>query len=145
MLTDGRATMEPERFRVVIGGRARRAHRAATNGALREAATPSPRLLTAAAIDRRLSLEPVAATTTEDRLAAVIGHNVEEWRRAQGWTQEDLARAIGCHRSAVSRWEAGRRLPSLPHLLAIGHALGCGATALLPPEGGRQRSTGSGQ
>ncbi len=127
--------MEPGRFRVVIGGRTRRAHRAAADGSRRVAAAPSPRLLTAAAIDRRLAAEPVAATTEEDRLAAVIGHNVERWRRARGWTQEDLAQAIGCNRSAVSRWEAGRRLPSLPHLLALGNVLGCGAAALLPDGG----------
>ncbi len=129
--------MEPGWFRVVIGGRTRRAHRAAEGGR-RAASVPSPRLLTAGAIDRRLALEPVT-TTTEDRLAAVIGQNVERWRRVRGWTQEDLARVIGCNRSAVSRWEAGRRLPSLPHLLALGDALGCGASALLPGGGERER------
>ncbi len=135
MPVNGRPTMEPGRFRVVIGGRARRAHRAAADGSRRVAATPSPRLLTAAAIDRRLAAEPVIERTAEDRLAAVIGHNVEERRRSRGWTQEDLARAIGCNRSAISRWEAGRRLPSLPHLLTLGEVLGCGAAALLPEDG----------
>ena len=134
MLENGRPTMEPGRFRVVIGGRARRAHRAA-EGALRATGPLPPRLLTVASIDRRLSREPVSAATTEDRLAIAIGQNVERWRRTRGWTQEDLARAIGCNRSAVSRWEAGRRLPSVPHLLALGDALGCGAAALLPDGG----------
>lgn len=143
MPADGRREMDPGRFRVVIGGRARRAHRAA-EGARRSAVAPLPRLLTADAIDRRLALEPVA-TVTEDRLAIVIGQNVERWRRVRGWTQEDLAGAVGCNRSAVSRWEAGRRLPSLPHLLALGDALGCGAAALLPNGGEKEGPARLGQ
>ena len=47
----------------------------------------------------------------------------------------DLAAAVAhlaVDRTAVSRWEAGERLPSLAHLAALGRALGCGARDLLP-------------
>jgi DNA-binding XRE family transcriptional regulator len=67
-----------------------------------------------------------------DPLALRIGGEIAARRQKLGMSQHDLARAIGCDRSAVSRWEMGLRLPSVPHLIAIGRALGCGARALLP-------------
>jgi ribosome-binding protein aMBF1 (putative translation factor) len=67
-----------------------------------------------------------------DPLAVRIGEEIGNRRQQLGMSQHDLARAIGCDRSAVSRWEMGLRLPSVPHLIAIGRALGCGARALLP-------------
>jgi DNA-binding XRE family transcriptional regulator len=67
-----------------------------------------------------------------DPLARRIGEAITARRQAAGLSQTELAQAIGCNRSAISRWEMGTRLPALPHLLALGRALGCGAGALLP-------------
>ena len=67
-----------------------------------------------------------------DPLAVRIGEEIASRRQQLGLSQHELAQAIGCDRSAVSRWEMGLRLPSLPHLIALGRALGCGARALLP-------------
>ena len=67
-----------------------------------------------------------------DPLAVWIGEEIATRRQELGMSQHELAQAIGCDRSSVSRWEMGLRLPSLPHLIALGRALGCGARALLP-------------
>ncbi len=92
-------------------------------------------VLTATTIDRRLRETtplPHAMGEAEEALAQAIGTEVARRREEQGWSQTGLAAMVGCDRSAVSRWESGRRLPSLPHLVALGRALGCGACALLP-------------
>lgn len=94
-------------------------------------------VLTATGIDRRLrEVTPLPRTMgeAEEVLAQVIGTEVARRREARGWSQIELAVMVGCDRSAVSRWETGRRLPSLPHLVALGQALGCGARALLPAD-----------
>ena len=67
-----------------------------------------------------------------DRLALEIGAAITARREERRLSQAELAQALGCGRSTVSRWEMGLRLPSLPHLVEIGRALGCGARALLP-------------
>lgn len=72
------------------------------------------------------------------RLAAQVGENIARWRKLRGLSQAKLANLVGCDRSAICRWEAGQRLPTLPHLMAIGRVLRCGARPLLPAdEGGR--------
>ncbi len=94
-------------------------------------------VLTAMGIDRRLremAPLPRAKGGTEEVLAQAIGAEIARQREERGWSQIELAVMVGCDRSAVSRWETGRRLPSLPHLVALGQALGCGARALLPAE-----------
>ncbi len=94
-------------------------------------------VLTGTGIDRRLrEVTPLPRTMgeAEEVLAQAIGAEVARRRDERGWSQIELAGMVGCDRSAVSRWEAGRRLPSLPHLVALGQALGCGARALLPTD-----------
>ncbi len=94
-------------------------------------------VLTAMGIDRRLremAPLPRAKGGTEEVLAQAIGAEIARQREERGWSQIELAVMVGCDRSAVSRWETGRRLPSLPHLIALGQALGCGARALLPAD-----------
>ncbi len=92
-------------------------------------------VLTASGIDRALSTTPTRhLSVAEARLAAAIGAGVASRRRARGWDQSDLARRVGVGGSAVSRWEAGTRLPSLGHLLALARAFGCRVGDLLPDE-----------
>ena len=67
-----------------------------------------------------------------DPLAVEIGVAIATRRQERGLSQAELAAALACDRSAVSRWEMGLRLPTVPHLMAIGQVLGCGARALLP-------------
>jgi transcriptional regulator with XRE-family HTH domain len=76
--------------------------------------------------------EGMAATWNSSRPR--LGANIARWRRLRGLTQRELARRRGCDHSAVSLWEAGKRLPSLVHLVALRRVLGCGAQPLLPAE-----------
>ncbi len=94
-------------------------------------------VLTAAGIDRRLRdmrAWPQAMDRQDAILARAIGAEIARRREEQGWSQTELAVALGCDRSSVSRWEAGLRLLSLSHLAALGRVLGCGVCALLPTE-----------
>lgn len=90
--------------------------------------------LSSARVYRRLSPNRAQQATDAEALARVVGQNIGKFRRRHGLTQEKLAEAIGCDRSAVCHWEAGNRLPTLEHLVALGRALGCSARALLPEE-----------
>lgn len=48
---------------------------------------------------------------------------IKEVRKSKGWTQEDLAHAIGVKRSVISKYESGAISPSLETLQAIANAL----------------------
>ncbi len=94
-------------------------------------------VLTATGIDRRLREVvpfPRALDGAQAVLARAIGAEIERRREERGWSQAELAATVGCDRSTVSRWEAGRRLPSVPHLVTLGRALRCVARALLPAD-----------
>ena len=39
---------------------------------------------------------------------AQIGARIKEVRQERGWTQDQLAQAVGVSRSAVAQWETGR-------------------------------------
>lgn len=45
-------------------------------------------------------------------------------RMSKGWTQEQLADAIGVVYQQVGIWETGRRKPKMQTLMKIGKALG---------------------
>jgi len=40
-----------------------------------------------------------------------IGKKIREARRAKGWTQDDLARAVNVCIGTVGNWESGRTKP----------------------------------
>lgn len=44
-------------------------------------------------------------------------------RKAKGFSQEDLAEAIGVSRQAVSKWETGEAMPDLEKLIALCNTL----------------------
>ena len=44
-------------------------------------------------------------------------------RKAKGFSQEDLAEAVGVSRQAVSKWETGEAMPDMEKLVALCHAL----------------------
>ncbi len=78
------------------------------------------------------------------------GTLVAKARDARGWSQAELAAALGVHQSSVSRLEAGRRVAAYDELATIARALGLPVGHLLgasPPSvrrhrrGGRRQST----
>lgn len=52
-------------------------------------------------------------------LAIHFAARLRELRARRCLTQEDVAKSLGCHESAVSRWESGRRFPTGEDLVAI--------------------------
>ncbi len=53
-----------------------------------------------------------------------VAQQLKEVRRAQGMTQESLARLVGTKKSNISRLESGRYNPSLDFLVKVAKGLG---------------------
>jgi putative transcriptional regulator len=54
-----------------------------------------------------------------------ISNRVKELRSAQGWTQEQLAKAVGVSRQSINSIERDRYVPSLPLALTFAKVFGC--------------------
>lgn len=53
-----------------------------------------------------------------------LGQAIRAARDARGWTQTQLADAVGVKQTAVSQWETGGRTMDVPTLRAVERALG---------------------
>lgn len=76
---------------------------------------------------------PVASTLD---MAPVIRNRVKELRAARGWTQQQLADAVGVSRQSINSIERERYVPSLPLALTFARLFGCATDdlfALEPP------------
>lgn len=64
---------------------------------------------------------PADVTEKPDRrqLSQILAERIRELRALRGLTQEDVAAALGCHESAVSRWESASRMPPCTDVLAL--------------------------
>ena len=54
-----------------------------------------------------------------------ILNRVKELRAARGWTQEQLAEAVGVSRQSINSIERDRYVPSLPLALTFARVFGC--------------------
>lgn len=54
-----------------------------------------------------------------------ILNRVKELRTARGWTQEQLAEAVGVSRQSINSIERDRYVPSLPLALTFARVFGC--------------------
>jgi transcriptional regulator with XRE-family HTH domain len=61
----------------------------------------------------------VTDKTDRRELSKTIAERIRELRMLRGLTQEDVAEALGCHESAVSRWESASRMPPCTDVLAM--------------------------
>jgi len=61
---------------------------------------------------------------TENELRDIIGGRIREHRARLGWTQTDLAGAVGVHQVTVALWEGGRQLPTRVNVELLAEALG---------------------
>lgn len=52
-------------------------------------------------------------------LAIHLASRLRELRARRGLTQDQVAKRLGCHESAVSRWESGTRFPTGEDLVAL--------------------------
>ena len=55
-------------------------------------------------------------------------------RLEKGWTQQELADAVGVAQQHIQRWEAGVHRPGIEVLMKIGDALGVEWTSLVEPQ-----------
>ncbi len=60
-----------------------------------------------------------------------IGTRIRTAREDQGWTQDQLAAAVGVSRSAVAQWETGRAGQVTTNLTRVASALGVGVEHLM--------------
>src|SRR5580658_10790176 len=60
-----------------------------------------------------------------------MGIRIRDIRRERGWTQDQLANAVGVSRSAVAQWETGRAGQVTTNLTRIAAALGVGVEHLM--------------
>jgi len=60
-----------------------------------------------------------------------IGPRIRTAREDQGWTQDQLAAAVGVSRSAVAQWETGRAGQVTTNLTRIAAVLGVGVEHLM--------------
>lgn len=58
-------------------------------------------------------------------MAPNILNRVKELRLARGWTQEQLADAVGVSRQSINSIERERYVPSLPLALTFARVIGC--------------------
>jgi putative transcriptional regulator len=58
-------------------------------------------------------------------MGPIITNRVKELRAARGWTQEQLADAVGVSRQSINSIERDRYVPSLPLALTFAQVFGC--------------------
>ena len=54
-----------------------------------------------------------------------ITNRIKELRSARGWTQQQLAEAVGVSRQSINSIERERYVPSLPLALTFAKVFGC--------------------
>lgn len=75
--------------------------------------------------------------------SAEIGRRLKAARTRTGKSQSELARHLDVTQTAISYWEAGRRLPGVDHLMQIATFLDVPLTDLLPETGASPRPAGA--
>ena len=63
----------------------------------------------------------------------LFAQNTASKLQAYGWTHQDLAGAVGCQRSAISRALNGTHNPSLRFVEQVANALSCNVADLFAP------------
>ena len=61
----------------------------------------------------------------------ILGKRIQQFRRESGLTQEDVADAMGCSVTYISKLERGRASCNLSRLLTLANVLQCDAAELL--------------
>ncbi len=67
-------------------------------------------------------------------MAPSIQNRIKELRSARGWTQEQLAKAVGVSRQSINSIERDRYVPSLVLALTFARVFGCTADQIFTLE-----------
>jgi len=70
------------------------------------------------------SSRSILRVESELDMALKIRNRVKELRSERGWTQEELARAVGVSRQSINSIERNRYVPSLPLALKFAKVFG---------------------
>ena len=65
---------------------------------------------------------------------ATIRNRVKELRSTRGWTQQQLAEAVGVSRQSINSIERDRYVPSLMLALSFGRVFGCAVEEIVELE-----------
>jgi len=68
-------------------------------------------------------------------MAVTIVNRIKERRSARGWTQQQLADAVGVSRQSINSIETNRYVPSLPLALTFARVFGCATDDLFTLKG----------
>jgi putative transcriptional regulator len=63
--------------------------------------------------------------TSQLDMPPIVKNRVKDLRLARGWTQEELAAALGVSRQSINSIENNRYVPSLPLALAAARVFKC--------------------
>lgn len=63
------------------------------------------------------------------------GQRIKKLRKARGYSREQLAEILGCHYTAIAKWEADSRIPRGDNLVALAVALDVPVVELLTGKG----------
>ena len=61
----------------------------------------------------------------------MIAEKIMKLRKAQGWSQEELAARLGVSRQSVSKWESMASMPDLDKILKMSELFGVSTDYLL--------------
>lgn len=92
---------------------------------------PAPRSGHPTVRGRKRSPLPRHIEIRQRGLAATIGAVAKQARTRAGLTQADIAAAVGTHPEVYGRMERGEVMPSVPTLMRVCLALGCGPDELM--------------
>ena len=67
-------------------------------------------------------------------MAATVRNRVKELRSQRGWTQQQLADAVGVSRQSINSIERERYVPSLPLALTFARVFGCSTDVIFSLE-----------
>jgi putative transcriptional regulator len=74
-------------------------------------------------------------------MSPVITNRVKELRIARGWTQEQLADAVGVSRQSINSIERDRYVPSLELALTFARVFGCSTDEIFTLNGNANIAT----
>lgn len=66
-----------------------------------------------------------------------FGKNLQNFRRARGLSQEELAEKMGVSRQAIGKWESGGGYPEVEKLIELAKVLDCSVDGLVRGDGAR--------